>query len=118
MRCAGHVARIGAKKNAYSILVGKSEGKRSLGRPIRRWEDNIKMDHRETGWGGMVWIDLAQDMDQRWALVNTVMELRVPQNVVKFMSSYVTGSFSKRAQLHGVIYEARRFIIVFTKALY
>jgi hypothetical protein len=55
-----------------------SEGKRPLGRPRRRWEDNIKMDRREMGWGGMEWIDLAQDRDQWRALVNTVMNLRVP----------------------------------------
>jgi hypothetical protein len=51
----------GAKRNAYRILVAKPEEKRPLGRPRRRWEDNIKMDLRETGWGGMHWIDLAQD---------------------------------------------------------
>jgi hypothetical protein len=58
--------------------VGKPEEKRPLGRPIRRWEDNIKMDLREIGWGGMDWNDLAQDRDQWRALVNTVMNLRVP----------------------------------------
>jgi hypothetical protein len=67
-----------AKKNAYRILVGKSEGKRSLGGPRRRWVDDIKVDFREVGWDGMDWIDLAQDMDQRRALVKTVMDLRVP----------------------------------------
>jgi hypothetical protein len=59
IRWAGHVARIGAKGNAYRILLGKPEGKRPLRRPNRRWEDNIKMDLRERGWGGMDWIDLA-----------------------------------------------------------
>jgi hypothetical protein len=58
--------------------VGKPEGKRPLGRPRLRWEDNIKMDTRDLGWGGMGWIDLAQDRDQWRALVNTVMNLRVP----------------------------------------
>jgi hypothetical protein len=58
--------------------VGKPEGKRPLGRPRRRWEDNIRMDVREIGWGGMDCIDLAQDRDQWRALVNTVMKLRVP----------------------------------------
>jgi hypothetical protein len=57
--------------------VGKPEGKRPLGRPRRRWEDNIKMDIREIGWGGMEWIDLAQNRDQRRASVNMVMKLRV-----------------------------------------
>jgi hypothetical protein len=59
------------------ILVGKTERKRPLGRPRRRWVDNIKMDLREVGWGGRDWIELAQDRDQWRALVNTVMNLRV-----------------------------------------
>jgi hypothetical protein len=58
--------------------VGKPEGKRPLGRARRRWVDNIKMDHREIGWDGGDWIDLAQDMEQWRVLVNTVMNLRVP----------------------------------------
>jgi hypothetical protein len=62
----------------YRILVGKAEGKRPLGRPNRRRVDNIKMDLREIGWDGMNWIDLAQDWTQWRALVNTVMNLRVP----------------------------------------
>jgi hypothetical protein len=76
----GHVARMGEMRNAYRILVGKPEGKRPLGRPRRKWENNtcIKMDIRETGWSGMDWIDLAQDRDQWRALVNTVMNLTVP----------------------------------------
>jgi hypothetical protein len=63
--------------NAYRDLVGKPEGKRPLGRPRRRWEDNIRIDLREIGWGGVDWIDLAQDRDQWRGLVNTVMNLRV-----------------------------------------
>jgi hypothetical protein len=59
-------------------VVGKPEEKRSLGRPRRRWVDNIEMDLREIGWGGMDWIDLAQNRNQWRALVNTVMNLRVP----------------------------------------
>jgi hypothetical protein len=78
MGWAGHVARLGEKRNAYRILVGKPEGKRPLGRTKRRWVDNIKMDLRDTEWGDMDWIDLAQDRDQWRALVNTVMNLRVP----------------------------------------
>jgi hypothetical protein len=78
MKWAGHVERMGEKRNAYRILVGKPEGKRPLGRPRRRWVDNIKMDFREVGWDGMDWIDLAQDMDRWRALVNTVMNLRLP----------------------------------------
>jgi hypothetical protein len=61
MRWAGHVARIGEKRNAYKLLMFKPEGKRALGRPRYRWGDNIKIDLRETGWDGMDWIDLAQD---------------------------------------------------------
>jgi hypothetical protein len=64
--------------SAYRILVGKSEGKRSLGRPRRRWVDNIKMVLREIGWDGVDWIDMAQDMDQWRALVNRVLNLRIP----------------------------------------
>jgi hypothetical protein len=78
MRWERHVARMGEKRNAYRILVGKPEGKRPLGRPRRRWVDNIKMDLREIGWDGMDWIDLAQDRDEWKVLVNTVMNIRVP----------------------------------------
>jgi hypothetical protein len=78
MRWAGHVAQLGEMRNAYRILVGNPEGKRPLGRSRRRWVDSIKMDLRETGWSGMDWIDLAQDRDQWRALVNAVMNLRVP----------------------------------------
>jgi hypothetical protein len=78
MRWTGHVARMGEKGNAYRILVGKPEVKRALGRPRRRWENNIRMDLREIGWGGMDWIDLAQDRDQWRAFVNTVMNLWIP----------------------------------------
>jgi hypothetical protein len=69
---------MGEKRNSYRILVRKPEGKRPLGRPRRRWVDNIKMDLRERGWDGTDWIHLAQDRDQWRALVNTVMNLRVP----------------------------------------
>jgi hypothetical protein len=64
MRWAGHVARIRETRNAYRILVGKPEGKRSLGRPRRRWADNIQMGLEEIGWDGMDWIDLAQGREQ------------------------------------------------------
>jgi hypothetical protein len=78
MRWEGHVAHMGEKRNACRILVGNPEGKRPIGRPRRRWENNIRMDLREIGWGGMDWIDLAQDRDRWRVLVNTVMNLRVP----------------------------------------
>jgi hypothetical protein len=78
MRWAGHVALMGEVRGAYNILVGRPEGRRPLGRPRRRWEDNIKMASRKIGFGDVDWINLAQDRDRWWALVNTVMNLRVP----------------------------------------
>ena len=77
MRWAGHVAHMGEEKGVHRILVGKPEGKRPLGRPSRRWEDNIKMVLREVGGVGD-WMELAQDRDRWRALVNTVMNLRIP----------------------------------------
>ena len=62
----------------YVVLVGKPEGKRPLGRPRRRWEDNIKMDLQEVRCGGKDWIEMSQDRDRWWALVSAVMNLRVP----------------------------------------
>jgi hypothetical protein len=96
MKWAGHVARMGKTRISYRILV---EGKRPLGRPRRRWVDNSKIDLREIGWDGMDWIDLAHDRDQWRVLVNTVMNLRVPLNVGKFLSGCKIGSFSGRVQL-------------------
>jgi hypothetical protein len=74
--CSGY----GDKRNAYTVLVGKPEGKRSPGRPRHTWEYNIMTGLREIGWGSMDWIHLAQDRDQWRALVNRVMNLRVPYN--------------------------------------
>jgi hypothetical protein len=87
MSWAEHVARLGTKRNLYRILIGKAERKRQLGTPRRRRKDNIKMDLSERGWGGTDRIDLAQDRDQWRTLVNAVMNLRVPQNICKFLSS-------------------------------
>jgi hypothetical protein len=78
MRRTGHVARMGESRGVYRGLVGQPEGNRQLGRPRRRWEDNIKMDLREVGCEGRDWIDLAQDRERWRALVNVVMNLRVP----------------------------------------
>ena len=78
MRLAGHVERMGKRRNVYRVLVGKREGKRPLGIPRRRWGDNIKMDLQEVGYGIMDWIELAQDRDRWRALVNALMNLRVP----------------------------------------
>jgi hypothetical protein len=86
------------KRNAYRILMGKPEGKRPLGRPGRRWVDNIKMDIRETGWDGMVWIDMAQDRRQWRALVNTVLNVQVPKNAGKFLRGCTIAGSSRRAQ--------------------
>jgi hypothetical protein len=101
MRWAGHVTRMGEKRNAYRLLVGKPEGKRRpLGRPRRRWVDNIRMDLAEVGWGDVDWIGLAQGRDMCRALVNAVMNLRVPQNAGKLSSGYITGGLLSSAQLH------------------
>jgi hypothetical protein len=78
MRWAGHVARMGKKRNAYRLLVGNPEGKRPLGRPRRRWVDNIRMDLGEVGWSDVDCIGLAQDRNRWRALVNSVLNPRVP----------------------------------------
>jgi hypothetical protein len=78
LRWAGHIACMGEKTGAYRILVGRPEGRRPLGRPRLKWEDNIKMDVQGVGCGGMDWIELAQDRDRWEALVNAVINLRVP----------------------------------------
>jgi hypothetical protein len=75
MSWAGHIARMGDERGVYRVLVGKPEGKRQLGRPRRRWEDNIRMDLQEVGCGDMDWIGLTHDEDRWLALVNAVMNL-------------------------------------------
>jgi len=82
--------------------VGKPEGKRPLGRPRRRWEDNIKMDLQEVGGGCEYWMELVENRDRWWALVSTVMNLRVPK--MRGISWLAAGpvSFSRRTLLHGV----------------
>jgi len=78
MRCAGHVARMRERRGVYRFLVGKPDGKRPLGRPRRRWEENIKMALQDVGCGGMNWIGLGQDRYRWRAFVSTAMNLRVP----------------------------------------
>ena len=77
MRCAGHVAHMGEERGPYRVLVGKPEGKRPLGRPRRRWVDNIRMDLQEVRCGYMDWIGLAQDRDSWQRIVSAVMNLQV-----------------------------------------
>jgi hypothetical protein len=78
MRWAGYVARMGEKRNSYRLLMGKPEGRMPLGRPRRRWLDNIRMDLVEVGWADVDWIGLAQDRGRWRALVNSVLNLPVP----------------------------------------
>jgi len=78
MRWVGQVAHMGERRGVFRVLVGKPEGKRPLGRPRRRWEDNIKMGLQEVGFGGMDWLELAQNRDNWRALVSVVMNPRVP----------------------------------------
>jgi hypothetical protein len=90
MRCPGHLARMGEKRNAYRLLVGKPEGKRPLGRPRRSWVDNIRTDLGGVGWGDVDWIGMAQDRDRWRALVNSALNLRVPLNAGKVPSGLTT----------------------------
>jgi hypothetical protein len=77
IRWMGHVARMGEGRGVYRVFVGKPEGKTPMGRPWLRWEDNIKMDLQEVGYGGLDWIELAQDRNRWRGLVNAVMNLRI-----------------------------------------
>jgi len=102
MRWAGHVARMGEGRGVHRVLVGKPEGKRPLGRPRRRWEDNIKMDLQKVGGSCGDWMELSQDRDRWRALVSTVINLRVlnMRGISRLAGEPV--SFSRRTLLHGV----------------
>jgi hypothetical protein len=100
IRWAGHVARMGEKRNVYRLLVGKPEGKRPLGRSRCRWEDNIKMDLVEIERGCVGWIGVVQARDKLRAVVNAVMNRLVPQNAGSLSSGYITGGLSSSAQFH------------------
>ena len=101
MRWDGHVARMEDRRGVYRDLVGKPEGKRSLGRTRRIWEDNIKKDLQDIG-RGMDWNELAQDRDRWWTLVNAVLDLWVSSNAGCFFTSCKPVSFSRRNLLHEV----------------
>jgi hypothetical protein len=94
MRWAGHVARIGKKRNVYRLLVEKPEGKRLLGRPRSMWVDSIKMNLLKVVCDGVEWIGLARDSYRLRALVNLVMNIRVLQNAAKLSSGYTNGGLS------------------------
>ena len=101
MRWAGHVARMG-DKGVYRFLVEKPEGKRPLGRPRRRWVDNIRIDLQEVGCGYIGWIWLAQDRDRWRTLVDAVMNFRVPRNAGNSLTSCKSVSCSRWTLHHGV----------------
>jgi hypothetical protein len=93
MRFEGHAARMEKKRNAYKISVGNPVGKRPQGKSRLKWEDNIRMDFREKGWGGMDLIDLVQDRNHWRALLNTAMNFRVQEHVGNFLRCCATGGF-------------------------
>jgi len=93
---------MGEERGVYRVWVGKPEGKRPLGRPRRRWMDNIRMNLREVGCGYMDWIGLAQDRDRWRTLVSAIMNLLVPCNAGNFLTSRKPVSFSRRTLHHGV----------------
>jgi hypothetical protein len=91
---------MGEKRNTYRLLVGKPEGKRQLGRPRRRWVDNIRMDLGDVGRGDVDWIGLAKDRNRWRALVNSVLNLRVPRNAGKLSGGLASSGLSSSVQLH------------------
>jgi hypothetical protein len=93
---------MGEKRNAYRLFLGKADLRRPLGRPRRRWVDNIRMDLGQVGWGDVEWIGLAQDRDRWRALVNSVLNLWVPRNAGKLSSVQITRNLSNSAQPHRV----------------
>ena len=97
-----NIFRMGEERGLYRVLLGKPEGRRPLGRPRRRWVDNIRMDLQEVGCGYMDWIGLAQDRDRWRTLVSAAMNLRVPWNAGNFLTSCKPVSFSRRTLHHGV----------------
>jgi len=102
MRWAGRVARMVEGRGAHRVLVGKSDGKRPMGRPRRRWEDNIMMDLQEVGGACGDWMELAQDRDRWRALVSTEMNLRIPKmRGISWLAAEPV-SFSRKTLLHGV----------------
>jgi len=114
MRWAGHVALMGEGRVVHRVLVGKPEGKRPLGRPRCRWEDNIKMDLQEVGGGCGDWMELAQDRDRWWALVSTVMNLRVPKMRGISWIHAEPVSLSRRTLPHGVSKKVSIYIYIHT----
>ena len=98
----GACSTYGVRRFVYRVLVGKREGRSPFGRPRRRWEDKIKMDLQEGGCRGMDWIELAQDRDRWWALVNAGMNLWVPWNAGNFLTSCKPVSFTRRTLHRGV----------------
>jgi hypothetical protein len=104
MKWAGHIARMGEKRNPYRLLVGKPEGKRSLGRPSHRLVDNIRMDLGQVRWGDVDWIGLAQDRNRWRALVDSVLKLRVPRNARNLSIVLTSSVLYSSVQLHTVSY--------------
>ena len=102
MRRAGHVTRMGEERGVYRVLVGKSEGRRRLGRSRHTWVDNIRMDIQEVWCGYVDWIGVAQDRDRWRTLVTAVMNLQVPWNVGNFLTRCKPVSCSRRTMRHGV----------------